>query len=201
MRTKISLLVLLGLCFGSSGQLHAAAFPLPYQQIFTNVEGITWLHLNGNPRSRRYVIKSGPRKHCTFDVYKYLCQGRPCAGEEIVSLRLSYYDPSMNEDEGVIKQYVSLNAKTIQGNIFEPKTPWTSVYAGGKVKTMVSYKKSENSTSFYLKNTFMISNYTWAKVITNETHDEILSVSMSTDHDKNSTPENRQTSIECKALN
>jgi hypothetical protein len=103
----------------------------------------------------------------------------------------------MNEDGGVVSHYIQLDPKAVVGNIFEPKTRWTSVSSSGKITTKVSYNKSENATVFFQENRFMIANYTWAKVVTNPAHDKILSVAMSSGFDKESNEDDRGSVLNC----
>lgn len=201
MRSFLSAIMSLALVFGVCGQGNASTartpFPIPYALEFTEFNGITWLHLGGHPASRRYIIESGARKSCAFQIYKWKCNGSPCAGEELLYLKLSYKDPSMNEDRGIINQYIELDPKIAVGNIFVPRANWSSVTSSGRLTTNVSYDNAENATIFYQEDKFMFSNYTWAKVVTNETHDKIISVSMSHDSDKATPEDDRWTVLEC----
>lgn len=197
LRLTLSAALFFGFCGLGIASPTSNPFPIPYKLGFSEFNGITWLHLGGHPASRRYIIESGSRKSCTFEIYTSKCTGQPCAGEDLLYLKLSYADPSMNEDRGVIHQYIELDPKLAGGNIFAPRAKWSSVTSSGRLTTNVSYDKTENATLFYQENKFMFSNYTWAKVVTNESHDKIVSVSMSHDMDKNTPEEDRWTVLEC----
>lgn len=200
-KQKLMFSVSIGL-FGLStpSRLMAEPLKLPYFEDFSETNGITWLHLSGEPMSRRYIIEPGHYRHCTFEVEQYQCQYRPCEGETFLQIKVSYYDPSMNEDDGVISEYLQLDWKPTAGvtSPFQPVAPWESVTSHGHTKTKVSYLPQQNATIVFQKNTFMMYNYTWAKIVTNSTYDQVESVHISNDTDQHSSEENRWTVLDCK---
>lgn len=181
------------------GVVQADTLPLPLNQTFTETTGITWLHLGGKPMARRYEITPGPNHKCTFEAYKYYCNARPCEGEESLQIKISYYDPSMNEEGGVIHNYLSLAWKDVENmNPFKPRDSWRSVSSGGRNITQVSYIPNENATLLFEENSFMISSYTWMKIITNDTYDKIESIRLSHDLNENNKEMDRWTVLDCQ---